>query len=126
VADAVTYELDLDNAEKKRRVSVLLDAIQNLWGIGRQSRFLADISPKFVAGALLTVKNPIFLECVKVNEQGMVELPLLKATEEDFKAVIKDAVLGERKGFFPQDTNEVLPVGEAFERMKSWLEDVYK
>jgi CRISPR-associated protein Cst2 len=126
VADAVTYELDLDNAEKKRRVTVLLDAIQNLWGIGRQSRFLADISPKFVAGALLTVKNPIFLECVKVNEQGMVELPLLKATEEDFKAVIQDTVLGERKGFFPQDTNEVLPMGEAFARMKSWLEDVYK
>jgi CRISPR-associated protein Cst2 len=126
VADAVTYELDLDNAEKKRRVTVLLDAIQNLWGIGRQSRFLADISPKFVAGALLTVKNPIFLECVKVNEQGMVALPLLKATEEDFKAVIQDTVLGERKGFFPQDTNEVLPMGEAFARMKSWLEDVYK
>jgi len=125
-ADAPTYELKLDASEKKRRVAVLLDAIQNLWGVGRQSRFLADISPKFVAAALLTVKNPIFLECVRVNDQGMVELTLLEATKKDFESVIEDSVLGERKGFFPQDTAEVLPMGEAFARMKSWLDNVYK
>jgi len=126
VADAPTYELNLENAEKKRRVVVLLDAIQNLWGIGRQSRFLTDISPKFICAALLTVKNPIFLECVKVNDKGMVETPLIESTVKDFEVVIKDFVLGERKGFFPQDTGRVLPMGEAFAKMKSWLEDVYK
>lgn len=125
VADAKNYELELSNDEKKRRVSVLLDAIQNLWGVGRQSRFLADISPKFVCAALLTVKNPIFLECVRVNTQGMVEMPLIESTLHDFKNILNDAVLGERKGFFPNQTESVLPMGEAFATMKSWLDKVY-
>lgn len=125
LADAPTYKLDLESTEKKRRVIVLLDAIQNLWGVGRQSRFLADISPKFVCAALLAVKNPIFLECLKVNEQGMVELPLIESTIKDFSAVIKDTVLGERKGFFPQGTTQALQMGEAFAKMKSWIDEVY-
>lgn len=125
VADAPTYKLDLEDVEKKRRVAVLLDAFQNLWGVGRQSRFLADISPKFICAALLTVKNPIFLECLKVDK-GMVEMPLIESTINDCKPVLKDRVLGERKGFFPQDTDQVLPMGEAFNKIKSWLDIVYK
>jgi CRISPR-associated protein Cst2 len=126
VADATTYKLDLNNDEKKRRVSVLIDAIQNLWGIGRQSRFLADISPKFLCGAILTVKNPIFLECVKVNERSLVEISLIESTIKDFSNVIIDSALGERKGFFPQDTDKALAMGEAFIKMRSWLDDIYK
>ncbi|HHX94796.1 MAG TPA: type I-B CRISPR-associated protein Cas7/Cst2/DevR [Clostridia bacterium] len=125
VSDSSTYELDLDNAEKKRRVSVLLDAFQNLWGVGRQSRFLADISPKFVCAALMKVKNPIFLECVTVNDEGIVNIPLIDATIKDFSSVIESFVLGERKGFFPKDLEEALPIGEAFAQMKSWLDDLY-
>ena len=126
VADAPSYKLDLEIPEKKRRVSVLLDAIQNLWGIGRQSRFLADISPKFICAALLNVKNPIFLECLEVNAQGIVKMDLIDSTIKDFASVIQKTVLGERKGFFPEDTAKALPMGEAFAEMKSWLEDVYK
>lgn len=126
VADAATYELNIENSEKKRRVTVLLDAIQNLWGVGRQSRFLADISPKFICAATLAVKNPIFLECLKVNEQGMVEMPLIESTINDYVAVLKYSVLGERKGFFPQDSAKALPMGEAFTNIKSWLNSVYK
>jgi CRISPR-associated protein Cst2 len=126
VADATTYELNLENIEKKRRVAVLLDAIQNLWGVGRQSRFLADISPKFICAALLNVKNPIFLECLKVSQLGLVEMPLIDSTIKDFKAIINDSALGERKGFFPQDTDQALPIGEAFIKTKSWLDEVYK
>jgi len=125
VSDSPTYALDLDNSEKKRRISVLLDAFQNLWGVGRQSRFLADISPKFVCAALIKVKNPIFLECVKVIDEGIVNIPLIEATIEDFSSVIESFVLGERKGFFPKYLEKALPIGEAFAQMKSWLDDVY-
>lgn len=126
VADAPTYELDLDSTEKRRRIAVLLDAIQNLWGVGRQSRFLADISPKFICSALLTVKNPIFLECLKINERGIADMQLIESTIKDFSAVIKDSLLGERKGFFPLETAQALPMGEAFTKMKSWLDEVFK
>lgn len=126
VADAPTYKLDLENSEKKRRVAILLDAIQHLWGVGRQSRFLADIAPKFVCAALLKAKNPIFLECLKVNEKGIVDLVLIENTLRDCAAMIIDSVLGERKGFFAQDIGKALPMSEAFTNMKSWLDDVYK
>jgi CRISPR-associated protein Cst2 len=126
VADGPSYELDLGTKEKKRRVSVLLDAIQNLWGVGRQSRFLADISPKFICAGLMTVKNPIFLECLKVTEEGIVDVQLIESTVKDFSNVIVDKVLGERKGFFPKDTAQALPMGEAFAKVKAWLEDVYQ
>ena len=126
VADAGTYELALDDAEKKRRVSALIDAIQNLWGVGRQSRFLADISPKFIAAALMKVKNPIFMECVRMSEQtGELDLRLIENTRKDFEGMIDQYVLGERKGFFAKDTEGVEPLGDAFSKIKEWLVKVY-
>ena len=40
---------ELAKPERAMRVSGLLTAVQNLWTSGRQSRVLADISPKFLA-----------------------------------------------------------------------------
>ena len=134
VADAGTYKLDLDNAEKKRRVTALIDAIQNLWGVGRQSRFLADISPKFIAAAIMKVKNTIFMECVRMDgkkesdptkQTDMVDLPLIESTRKDFEGMIAQYVLGERKGFFSEDTDDVKPLGDAFNIIKGWLDEVY-
>lgn len=133
VADAETYKLDLGAGEKKRRVAALLDAIQNLWGIGRQSRFLADISPKFVAAALMRVKNPVFMECLRVRSEGeeeekklgFVEYGLIENTLKDCEGAVVHWVLGERKGFFSRDTAAAKPLGEAFDMMRGWLDEVY-
>lgn len=51
------FETNLPADEKANRVKALLDAIKNLWSTGRQTRFLADISPKFVAAAIMRVKT---------------------------------------------------------------------
>jgi CRISPR-associated protein Cst2 len=123
VADA-NYKLDLSSTEKKKRVAALLDAIQNLWGIGRQSRFLADISPKFFCAGLLKAKNPIFLECLNV-EDGNINLKLVENTVKDHNNIIDDWVVGERKGFWNSDSEIAKPLGEAFEVMKKWLDEVY-
>ena len=132
VADAETYKLDLDAEEKKRRVVSLIDAIQNLWGIGRQSRFLADISPKFVAAALMKVKNPIFMECVRMEEKnekadqiGLIDISLIENTCRDFQGMITQWILGERKGFFSKDCDTAKPLGEAFDVMRGWVNKVY-
>lgn len=132
-ADAETYKLDLELGERKRRVAALLDAIQNLWGIGRQSRFLADISPKFVAAALMRVKNPVFMECVRVCSEGeeeekklgFVEYGLIENTLKDCEKAVAHWVLGERKGFFSRDMTAAKPLGEAFNMMRGWLDEVY-
>ena len=135
VADAENYKLDLAPGEKKRRVASLVDAIQNLWGVGRQSRFLADISPKFVAAALMRVKNPIFMECLCVKHTcdsdrtpertGRVDLDLIENTRKDFEGVIDKCVLGERKGFFAEDSEAAEPLGVAFDKIRGWLDEAY-
>jgi CRISPR-associated protein Cst2 len=119
------YELALDPEEKIRRVHALLTAVQNLWTVGRQSRFLSDMSPKLVCGAIMKVKNPIFLESVKIeNDQPNYEL--IENTMNDFKNIIIESVIGERKGFFRQDSGKALSIGDAFSLMKKWVEDKYR
>jgi len=125
IADAVNYKLELKAEEKKRRVEALIDAIQNLWGIGRQSRFLADISPKFICAALMKVKNPIYMECLQFKDNRIDE-ELIKATEADFKNQISRSVIGERKGFFEKDTPSARPLGEAFDEIRKWVAETYK
>lgn len=124
VADGATYKLDLSAAEKKNRVVALVDAIQNLWGVGRQSRFLADISPKFICASLMKVKNPIFMECLKV-ENGTVDMKLINATLDDFANQVCKHVIGERKGFFAADTDEAQTLGAAFDEIREWVDQVY-
>ncbi|ABN53503.1 MAG TPA: type I-B CRISPR-associated protein Cas7/Cst2/DevR [Hungateiclostridium thermocellum] len=120
------YDLSLSQDEKKKRVNALVDAIQNLWTVGRQSRFLSDVSPKFVAAAVLKVKNPIFLECIKIGSSGSVDMSLVKNTVDDFHKQIIDYAIGERKGFFAQDSETALPLGQCFEKIHSWVEEYYK
>lgn len=121
------YELSLSPLEKTARVNALLNAIQNLWTVGRQSRFLTDMSPKLVCGVLLRVKNPIFLESVCLDNNGaQPDMALITNTREDFKDVIMKWVIGERKGFFAQDSNEAQPLGAAFAMMREWVAQVYQ
>lgn len=119
------YELNLTREEKAQRVSALLTAVQSLWTVGRQSRFLTDMSPKLVCAALLKVKNPLFLECVQM-ELGQPNYGLINNTLKDFADIIVESVIGERKGFFPQDTDDVIGIGGAFTRMKEWVDEVYR
>jgi len=119
------YDLELDNNQKAERVLALIDAIQNLWTVGRQSRFLTDVSPKFVCAALMSVKNPIFMESIRVDDNDNIDLNLIKNTISDFKNQIIDYVIGERKGFFKKDTDEFMSLGDCFEKIREWIKEVY-
>ncbi|NLM51548.1 MAG: type I-B CRISPR-associated protein Cas7/Cst2/DevR [Firmicutes bacterium] len=118
------FEKDLPADEKAKRVKALLDAIKNLWSTGRQTRFLADISPKFVAAAIMKVKNPIFLEVV-LPQGNSIKFDLLQETLNDYKEEIIDYVLGAKKGMFENLPEEVLPTGEAFAKIKAWIDEHY-
>lgn len=124
-SDGDLYELNLSSSDRKKRAKALIDAIQNLWTVGRQSRFLSDISPKFVASAVLRVKNPIFLECVSLNKSGNINIDLINNTIKDSSKYILSSAIGERKGFFASDNTEVLPLGECFDEINSWIEKYY-
>ena len=118
-------EWDLDSNEKAKRVNALLDALQHLWSSGRQSRFLADISPKFVAAAAVTAKVPIFLESVICTKYG-INSEALAETLSDSKAIVIDSVYGKKSGVFD---SSIIPncktVGEAFDLIRSWVNQHY-
>ena len=115
----------LQNTEKAARVKDFLTAFKNLWTSGRQTRFLADISPKFIASAMLVTKNPIFLESIILTNGG-INIDLLKETIEDYKKEIKRLVLGARKGLFSNLPEGTVSIGEAFDKMAGWIDEHYK
>ncbi len=118
------FESDIDVSQKAERVSALLDALQNLWSSGRQSRFLADLSPKFVAAAVTTVKAPIFLESVQV-QGNVLSGATLEEVLADHQNVVLGSVFGSRTGLLDGTPANTGTVGEAFSTIKGWVQAVY-
>jgi CRISPR-associated protein Cst2 len=119
------FDKELPNEEKAKRLKDFLVAFKNLWTSGRQTRFLADISPKFVAAAMLAAKNPIFLESV-VPLNGGVNVDLLNETAKDFSNEIKGKVFGARKGLFSNLPDGTVSIGDAFNTMTNWVSKRYE
>ena len=120
--DGVDY---IDGKEKSARVKDLLTAIKNLWASGRQTRFLADISPKFVAAAMLKTKNPIFLESIQVKG-NVLNTEMIKETLSDYSAETVASVIGMRNGVFEGEVDNSKSIGDAFDEMKNWVDEYYK
>lgn len=119
------FDTDIDNKEKAARVKDLLTAIKNLWASGRQTRFLADISPKFVAAAMLKTKNPIFLESIQVKG-NVLNTEMIKETLSDYSAETVASVIGMRNGVFVGEVDNSKSIGDAFDEMKNWVDEYYK
>jgi len=119
------FEKDLAPEERAKRVKGLLAALKNLWASGRQSRFLADISPKFVAAAMLTAKNPIFLESVRVEGDSTVNAAMIQETLDDYSPEIAASVIGIRTGAFDGEIEGAVTIGDAFATMASWVDEYY-
>ncbi len=118
------FDKPIENKEKAARVKDLLLAVKNLWASGRQTRFLADISPKFIAAAILKTKNPIFLESVQV-EGKKLNVDMIKETLKDYKSETISSVIGLRKGVFIGDIENSKSIGEAFDDIAKWVDQHY-
>jgi CRISPR-associated protein Cst2 len=121
---------ELGPTEKSSRVNALLTALQHLWSTGRQSRFLSDISPKFIAAALLTAKVPLFLESLRrdgSNREASIDIKALSEALEDAKDILVDHCFGARSGFFDGTTvpEGTQTVGRAFETIQGWITRYY-
>ncbi|MCG9968976.1 type I-B CRISPR-associated protein Cas7/Cst2/DevR [Pelotomaculum terephthalicicum JT] len=110
--------------EKAKRVKALISALKNLWSSGRQTRFLADISPKFIASALLKVKNPVFLESLVPINEG-INIDLLTEVIKDYKEEILAVTFGGRKELFKYLPENTVSIGEAFAAMDNWVSSCY-
>lgn len=113
---------------KAGRVGALLSALQHLWSSGRQSRFLADISPKFVAAAAVAAKVPLFLESVQrvsTGDEAWINVQALSEALDDAREITAVHCFGARSGLFCQVPEGCLTVGQAFETIQGWVKEYY-
>lgn len=123
VKGAVDKDDFTDAATKAARVHKLIDAVQTLWSSGRQTRFLSDISPKFVAAAWMNAKNPIFLEAVEYRGD-QVNVERLKTVAEDYADFIEDHVFAVQVGTLGEQ-DDTVSLKDGFGRVKQWVSSYY-
>lgn len=114
----------LTNKQKAERVLAFLNAFRNLWSSGRQTRFLADISPKFIAAASMKVKNPIFLEAVNTDKNGQINFNKLNSVLTDYEPFIEDSVLAGQEAVFSLGEG-VTNLKDGFSKIESWIKTYY-
>jgi len=123
-------ERTLPADERTKRLQTLFEALNILWGGGRTARMLADLSPKLLAYARLSVKHPVFLEALSAHyEDGKYALklgPLVNVLKK-FADYREQTLFGIEPGIFGneeeiraalQEYGEVLTVQEALARAK--------
>lgn len=123
---------ELDHELKVARLDALITAIEHLWGGGKQSRLLTDISPKFVAYARQSSKHPIFLETLRTKPDaiGSVDVILLNSAFATNESIIQKKLVGYLPGFFEneteiQETFDTLSIEECFRQMRSDIASAY-
>lgn len=115
----------ISKEEKAARVIAFLDAFRTMWSSGRQTRFLADISPKFLAAALMNSKNPVFLESVNLDEDGNIKLDDLSSVVMDYGKYIESSVFAVQEAVFPKQTGMV-SLQDGFEKIEAWVKDYFE
>lgn len=116
----------IENVEKARRVLKFLESFRMLWSPGRQTRFLSDISPKFMAAALMRSKNPIFLEAVDVDKknQKVVKMDSLKSVVSDYLPYVESHLFAVQESIFDKQEGMV-SLAEGFAAIEEWVKSYY-
>ncbi|MGE0589259.1 MAG: type I-B CRISPR-associated protein Cas7/Cst2/DevR [Cyclobacteriaceae bacterium] len=114
----------VDNKEKANRVNSFLNAFQTMWSQGRQTRFLADISPKFMAAGLMKSKNPIFLEAVDLTEEGKINVKKLQTVVSDYGKFIEKHLFAVQEAVFPKEEG-MISLKDGFDALENWVKAYY-
>lgn len=94
--------------QKRERLIHLLNAISNIWGGGKQSRLLTDMSPKFLAITFQNAKNPIFLETLTVSDNEELNTKAVKEVLDGNSSIIQNKFIGVQSGIFKNDVSKEL------------------
>jgi len=103
---------NLTRAQKQQRVEHLLVGVRDLWGGGKQSRMLTDVSPKFVIYTRQSSKKPIFLESLQMTDRDegtgreAVDRTSIEATLTNNRKIIQKVTIGVDKSAFPQPSTQ--------------------
>lgn len=102
---------DLSIEQKRERLIYFFKALESIWGGGKQSRFLTDMSPKFLAITFQTTKSPIFLETLTVSENEELNTSAINEVLSGNEKIISAKFLGVQSGIFKNDVSENLKIG---------------
>ena len=125
--------VELETETKVKRLHALVTSIEHLWGGGKQSRLLTDISPKFVVYTRQTTKRPIFLETLRMKPDQLesVDINLLNSTLDANESIVQKTYIGYLPGFFANDKEieeslgDILPLNECFTQIREDISSVY-
>lgn len=90
----------LTSEARQQRIENLFKALTVLWGGGKQSRMLTDMSPKFIVITFQYAKNPIFLEGLSMSKDEMITTSTITEILTDNKEIIEKTFIGFRTGIF--------------------------
>jgi len=101
---------ELSEEERKDRVCIILESLKYLWGGGRQTRFLVDLTPQFIIYARMRCKVPIFLNSLNVEfDDGRykIKTDAIKEIIKDYTNDIESLIIGTRTGQFVNSIDEL-------------------
>ncbi len=99
----------LDESTRKARIAVLLESLKYLWGGGRQTRLLVDLTPQFIIYARMRHKVPIFLNSIDVEQSNgnyKIKTDVIRETVKDYINDIHSLIVGIRTGQFANNNEE--------------------
>ena len=119
---------NIEPKEKKERIVHFLKALANVWGGGKQSRFLTDMAPKFLVITFQTTKNPIFLEGLVVNEKEELDTKTIKQILKDNNSIISKQIIGVRSGIFANQVDteitDIISIQSAFDEAINYIKQL--
>lgn len=99
----------LDEDARKARMIVLLESLKYLWGGGRQTRLLVDLTPQFIIYARMKRKVPIFLNSIDVEHSDgsfKIKTDIIRETVKDYVDDIQSLIVGIRTGQFTNSNED--------------------
>ena len=120
------YGIQIDNAEKARRINKLLDTVSLLYRDIRGRR--EDLKPLFAIGGVYDTKNPVFENVLEVKNNRVV-IEAIKGVL--FDSIEKDTICGLIEGKFDNDKSikeelGALSMPEMFKTLKSKVSEYYE
>lgn len=119
---------DLPIEKRRERLSLLLKALSHMWGGGKQSRILTDVSPKFLAITFQTTKAPIFLETLTVSENEELNTKAIEEVLSSNKQIIEKQIIGVQSGIFKNnieaELNDTVTIQNAFEGAIDYIQNL--
>ncbi len=103
--DARGKTANLSIETKRERVKHLLNSLSHIWGGGKQSRILTDMSPKFLAIIFQDSKAPIFLETLTVDENEILNTNAVNEVLSDNQNIIQHQIVGVQSGIFKNNVS---------------------